>query len=181
MSWGVGSRRGWRARWASIVGLLVLGLLGVVPLARAGTGDGQLLSPGAFGTIDFGDRVLYQLDGSRCTRDAVHVEVTTTRSVVGPNSMPAVDPLAPDTCVGRAPVPPEATVRATGWDAGDPITIAIVSAHSRIPLLYERLEAEYATKEAGSPTVVAPAVRDQRGGKRDRAVEMNTGDVIGLG
>ena len=138
-------------------------------------------TPGSGGVVDLGDRVAYRLAGSGCTRETVRVTVTTRRAVSGRWSRPAPDPLQPGTCVGVASVPTERAVRATGWDAGDRLAIALVSKHDSVRLQYQRLELEHARPAAGSPQVVTPQVKDPRAGARDKAVEMGTGDVLSLG
>src|SRR2546426_1033987 len=113
---GPGMQRGIRA---VAVSLLVLGSIGLAPVARATTPDSTLVAPSTFGTVDFGDRVPYRLVGSTCTADSVRVDVAATSVVQGAASQPVADPQAPGTCVGFAAVPSEAAVRTTGWSEGD--------------------------------------------------------------
>ena len=146
-------------------------------------GHSRIVSPGSWGPVDFGDQVEYRLQGDHCTNDGVRVEVTGAdrAPVRGRVSAPVPDLLHVGTCVGIVAVPAERAVRRSGWDSGDPIDITLVSRHDRVPLRYGRIELEYGRTAAGAPQVVTPAVRDTRGGKRDRAVQMSTGDVLALG
>ena len=160
--------------------LLSAGLVVVsAPLVLASSP--AFVTPGSGGVVDLGDRVAYRLTGPGCTHDLVRATAVTTRRVEGAASRPAVDPLQPDTCVGVATVPTERAVRATGWDAGDALSLALTSRGATVPLVYQRLELEQAKPVAGAPKVVTPAIKDPRGGKRDKAVEMSTGDVVSLG
>ena len=172
----------WRGRRAVVVAVALA--LGATPAALALSGDRtRIVSPGSWGPVDFGDQVEYRLQGDHCTDDRVRVVASGGKrdAVRGDASQPVRDLLHPGTCVGVATVPAERAVRRSGWDSGDVIDLALVSEHDRVPLRYARIELEYARVAAGAPKVVTPAVRDPRGGKRDRAVEMNTGDVVGLG
>jgi len=147
----------------------------------ASAGSPTFATPGSGGVVDLGDRIAYRLTGKACHRDLVRAVATTRRHVVGASSKPVRDPLQPSTCVGVATVPTERAVRASGWDAGDRLAITLVSRHDRVPLQHQRLELEHARAAAGSPAVVTPAVKDPRGGARDKAVEMAVGDVVSLG
>jgi hypothetical protein len=155
----------------------------VTPVAFASSDRSRLVSPGSWGPVDFGDQVEYALQGDHCTDDRVHIVVTGSDrpAVRGPQSRPVRDLLHPGTCVGYVEVPSERAVRRAGWDSGDPIDISVVSHDDQVPLRYQRIELEQAKVSAGAPTVVKPAVRDPRGGKRDRAMEMSSGDVVSIG
>jgi hypothetical protein len=59
--------------------------------------------------------------------------------------------------------------------------MTLTSRRDSVRLQYQRLEAEHAKAAAGAPKVVTPQIKDPRGGRRDKAVEMSTGDVISLG
>jgi hypothetical protein len=61
------------------------------------------------------------------------------------------------------------------------VSITLVSKHDQVPLRYERVEAAWGNAVAGSPTVVTPSVADPRAGVRERAVQMQTGDVLDFG
>ena len=159
--------------------LSAVALLVGAPLALAA--QPSFVTPASGGVVDFGDRVAYRLTGGACTDDTVKVVVSVRRDVGGASSRPAVDPLQPSTCVGIATVPSEKRVRAAGWDAGDRLAVALVSRHDSVQLQYQRLEVEHARPAAGSPTVVTPQIKDPRGGVRDRAMELATGDVVSLG
>jgi hypothetical protein len=174
-----GSR--WRGRWVYAVAAAVA--VAVTPVAFASADHSRLVSPGSWGPVDFGDQVAYTLQGEQCTADRVHVEVSGAKrpTADGPASYPVADLLHPGTCVGYVDVPSERAVRRTGWDAGDPIDIAVVSHDDRVPLRYQRIELEHGKAAAGAPKVVKPAVRDPRGGKRDQAMEMSSGDVVSIG
>ncbi|MDP9182626.1 MAG: DUF1080 domain-containing protein [Actinomycetota bacterium] len=162
--------------------LLVAATLLVVGAPLALASAPSFVTPGAGGVVDLGDRVAYRLSGSGCTQDAVRINVSTPRGAVnGGMSRPARDPLRPGECVGVAAVPTERSVRATGWDAGDRLAVALVSQRDRVRLQYQRLELEHAKPAAGSPHVLTPQVKDPRGGVRDKAMEMAIGDVVSLG
>jgi hypothetical protein len=172
----------WRGRHAVVLAVAVA--LGATPAALALSRDHvRLVSPGAWGPVDFGDQVQYRLQGEHCADDQVRIVASGGKraSVRGSVSQPVRDLLHPGTCVGVATVPSERAVRAGGWDSGDVIDLAVVSDDDRVPLRYQRIELEYTRAAAGTPKVVVPAVRDPRGGKRDRAVQMDTGDVVSLG
>ena len=154
-------------------------VVGAAPLARAASSS--FVTPGSGGVVDFGDRVGYRLTGAGCSQELVRIAVRTSRTTYGPASTPLPDPLHPGSCVGVAGVPSERAVRASGWDAGDKLAIELVSRRDSVPLQYQRLELEHAKVAAGSPHVVTPEIKDPRAGKRDRAVEMATGDVMSLG
>lgn len=171
-------------RWRPTVAASVAVALVAGPLALAGSaGTAHFTSPGSFGAVDFGDRVLYRLQGAACVRDAVHVAVTGTgrRTVRAAASRPARDPLDRGSCVGIVTVPSEGAVRRAGWDAGDPLEIVLVSKHDRHPLRYQRVEVEYGRRVAGAPQVMPATVADPRAGKRDRVLQMTTGDIVSLG
>src|SRR5260221_4086582 len=157
-------------------------LSALAPMARAAGGP-QFRTPMSWGTVDFGDRVAYRLDGTGCERAQVMVRVGggSRADAVGPTSRAVGDPLAPGSCIGLVNVPSEAAVRATGWDAGDPITVRIVTDHDEVPLRYQRIDVDRGTAAAGSPTAVKPAVHDPRAGARDAAMSMSSGDRGSLG
>src|SRR3954454_21220264 len=102
----------------TVTPLTVLGAL--VPLAHASSGP-QFSAPLAYGTVDFGDRVQYRVDGSNCAGVPVQVHVggKGRADALGSLSHAAADPLAPGSCIGIAAVPSEAQVRGTGWAPGD--------------------------------------------------------------
>lgn len=172
------------SRRSLALALVLLGVgVGVVvtPLALADP-PARFTAPLPGGTVDFGDRVLYRLAGTGCATEAVRVEVLVpTANVPGIPSTPAVDPLAPGTCVGVVKIPSEADVRGAGWDAGDPIAIDVVSQADRVALRYQRVEVDLGTPVAGAPVVVTPTVADPRGGAREKAMSMSTGDVVSIG
>ena len=170
-------------RRAVLAGLLLVGLVGVPTIARATSSPAGFVAPGSFGAVDFGDQVQYRLSASHCTRDAVRIEASGKgrTPVRGQASRPVRDPLDPTTCIGRATVPTERAVRQTGWDAGDPLDLALTAGTVRQPLRYQRIELEHSKPVAGTPTTVTPPTRDTRGGARDRAVQLDTGDVVSLG
>jgi hypothetical protein len=165
-------------RRVALLGAAALVLV-AAPLALASSPS--FVTPGSGGVVDLGDRVAYRLSGATCAADRVRVVVTTGRAVSGAVSHPAADPLRPGSCVGVARVPTERAVRASGWDAGDRLTVSLVSHKDSVRLQYQRLELEHARAAAGTPAVVTPAVKDPQGGRRDKAVEMSTGDVVSLG
>jgi hypothetical protein len=173
-----------RSRRAIAIAVVVA--LSATSAAVASTSGGsrhaRLVSPQSWGPVDFGDQVAYRLRGDRCTDDTVRVVISATghATVRGAASRPVRDPLTAD-CVGVSTVPSERAVRRTGWDAGDPIAVTVVSDGDRVPLRYSRIELEHGRIAAGAPRMVTPQVRDPRGGKRDRAAEMSTGDVVGIG
>jgi hypothetical protein len=141
-----------------------------------------LVAPGSYGVVDFGDRVRYALLGEDCRDDHVRIVVTAGRAdgrAVSYGSPPTGSPVAPDSCAGTITVPTESKVHETGWRQGDPIDIAVVADHSRVPLRYVRLEADQAKPAAGQPTVVPAA--DPRSPKTDKAMLMAPGDAIDLG
>ena len=154
-------------------------LIAGAPLALASSPS--FVTPGSGGVVDFGDQVSYRLSGGACTREEVRITATAGRAVTGTLSRPVRDPLKPDTCVGIATVPTERSLRATGWDDGDRLALALVSGDDRVDLQYQRFEVEYAKPAAGNPKVVTPQIKDPRAGKRDKAVEMAIGDVVSLG
>lgn len=164
-------------------GLAAATLVAGASLSGAAPRPAGLVAPGSHGPVDLGDTVRYTVRGPACTRDPVRavVSVPGRRDVVGPVSRPARDPLEPGACVGHVRVPVEAAVRRGGWDAGDRLEVSLRAGRLRLPLRYQRLEVEHAAVAAGTPTVVTPAVRDTRGGARDRAVELDTGDALALG
>jgi len=166
-----------RTRTALLLAAAVV-VAGAPPALAAGP---SFVTPGSGGVVDLGDRVQYRLAGGECVGERVQVVVTTRAAVKGAASRAVRDPLHPGSCVGIASVPTERAVRATGWDAGDRLSVALVSRHDRVPLQYMRMELEWAKPAAGSPTVVTPAIKDPRGGRRDKAVEMGMGDVVSLG
>src|SRR4051794_35079273 len=170
-----------RGRWMFAVAVAVA--VTVTPVAFASPDRSRLVFPGSWGPVDFGDQVAYALQGQYCSLHGVHVEVAggNRPTASGPVSYPVVDLLHPGTCVGYVEVPTERAVRRTGWDSGDPIGISVVSHDDQVPLRYQRIELEQGKVAAGAPKVVKPAVRDPRGGKRDRAMEMNSGDVVSIG
>jgi len=173
-----------RTRFSRVVARACAGALLALSLApSAHAAAAQFTAPLTHGTVDFGDRVLYRLTGATCAADAVTVEVSGAgRPVVsGPVSVPVADPLALGSCVGIATVPTEAQVRTSGWDAGDPIAIDVVSTGDRVELRYQRVEVDEGTPAAGAPVAVTPAVQDLRSGKRDGAMSMSTGDVVSIG
>ena len=153
--------------------------LAVAPLANASTGN-DLISPGAYGTVDFGDTIRYELAGPTCAQDTVQVVVTAGAELAGAPSTPAPDPLWPGRCEGHAVVPSEADVRGGGWTAGDAVEIRLESSASAVPLRYERFELEHGQLPAGK-TPVEATIADPRAEPGDRVVELATGDVIGLG
>src|SRR3954470_15752633 len=166
----------WRGRPVLVVAVAVA--LSATPAAFAlSNGHSRIVSPASWGPVDFGDQVEYRLQGDHCTDDRLRVAVTGAQraAVRGRVSVPVPDLLHVGTCVGIVAVPSERAVRRVGWDSGDPIDVALVSRHDRVPLRYERIELEYGHAAAGAPEVITPAVRDTRGGKRDRAVQMSTG------
>src|SRR4051794_29470995 len=146
----------------------------------------RLVSPAANGPIDFGDRVAYRLEGPSCNGEKARVVVVagpSGKEVQGTQSTARPDPLAvAAACAGAVVVPSEAVVRkATGWDQGDPIAISVASGDSHVALRYERVEIGLGKAVAGSPTFIAPKPVDPRGGKREKAVQMNTGDAVDIG
>jgi hypothetical protein len=171
-----------------LTGALLAGVA-ISPVAWAGAPSTRFVMPGSYGTVDFGDRVPYRLQGATCAKDLVKVVVTTqlnaagapTRTTSGPASKPRRDADAPGTCTGLASVPAEAAVRQTGWQEGDHIAITITSKADQVPLVYQRVHTAFAKVVSGSPTVVTPTVQDPRAGAREKAVEMHTGDAISLG
>jgi hypothetical protein len=175
----------WRGRRSLAVAVALSMAAGPAAVASTSGRASQprLVAPGSWGPVDFGDQVEYRLRGGECTDDGVRVTVTGggRPAVRGAVSRPVRDLLHVGTCVGVVAVPSERAVRRSGWDAGDPIAITVVSGHDRVPLRYERIELESGRSAAGAPQVVTPDVRDPRGGQRDRAVQMTTGDVMALG
>jgi hypothetical protein len=124
------------------------------------------------------------LAGGECTSDAVRAAVTAGPQAVrllGAVSTPRPDPLAttPGVCAGTVQVPTEQQVRAAGWAWGDAISISVISLHSTIPLRYSKVEVDRGTPVKGSPVVVT--AKDPRGGPRDKALKMTTGDVVDIG
>src|SRR5688572_15281004 len=109
-----------QARRAALIAASVLIGVGILaPVARAGGGL-RFTAPLSNGTVDFGDRVLYRLEGAGCAGAKVEIQVAAGDPVgvaVGPTSHAAKDPLTPGSCVGIAQVPSESTVRkATAWE-----------------------------------------------------------------
>src|SRR3954451_14280478 len=154
-----------------------------VPALAASSGGPRLVSPLSDGPVDFGDRIVYRIVGAGCDVDAVRVVVTAgpaSSHIVGATSTPRPDPTAtdPDTCAGVVQVPNEAAVRAAGWAPGDAIDIKVESLHSTAALRYSRVEVDRGTPVKGKPTVVAS--NDPRGGPRDKALKMKTGDIVAL-
>jgi hypothetical protein len=164
----------------TVVPLTVIGLL--APVAGA-SGGPRFTAPLSWGSVDFGDRVLYRLAGSGCvgTPVRVHVGGGGRPDAVGPVSTAAADPLSAGTCVGIAQVPSEAQVRATRWAPGDPLTVRVVSPADSVSLRYQRIEVDQGTPASGKPTAVTPPVRDPRAGPGDKAMSMSTGDVVSIG
>jgi hypothetical protein len=177
-----------RAVGAALLGSSMLIAGGAVSQSFAGP-TARLVSPGSYGTVDFGDRVPFRLAGSGCAVETVRVSVSQPHraTVWSPRSRALPDPLALGECEGVVTVPSERQVRASGWDEGDDLTIELVSPAGRVPLRYQRLEVEHGKAVVtgdpvlGGPKVVTPASKDPRGGPRDKAVELNTGDVLSLG
>jgi hypothetical protein len=169
---------GMKGRWVALLcASLVIALGALAPIARAG--GVRLVAPTAYGTVDFGDRVLYRLEGAGCIGRFVHVHVDAGSGTDGPQSKAADDPLVAgtDRCVGTAQVPAEAQVRAAGWDAGDHIGITVVSDDGSVPLRYQRVEVDRASHEL--PLIQSG---DGRSGVRDQAVVMSMpGDSVALG
>jgi polyvinyl alcohol dehydrogenase (cytochrome) len=160
----------------------LLAVSGVPQLARTLSGS-VFAKPLDWGTVDFGDRVLYQLEGSGCVGEQVAVVVGGggRAEAVGESSAAAADPLQPGACVGIATVPDEAAVRSTGWDDGDPIEIRLESSDDAVTLRYQRVEVDLGQPAAGAPVSETPPVADPRGGANDEAMTMSTGDVVSLG
>ena len=166
--------------WALVAALLAVS--GVPQLARTLSGS-VFAKPLDWGTVDFGDRVLYQLEGSGCIGEQVAVVVGGggRAEAVGESSAAAADPLQPGACVGIATVPVEAAVRSTGWDDGDAIEIRLESSDDAVTLRYQRVEVDLGEPAAGAPVSETPPVADPRGGANDEAMSMSTGDVVSLG
>ena len=168
-----------------LVGLTAAGVKALSPLAQA-SDPSRLVAPAANGPVDFGDRVAYRLAGTTCDGDTARVVVragTAGKEVLGAQSTARPDPLAVSGgCAGAVVVPAEGTVRkATGWDQGDPIAISVVSGTSEVALRYERVEIGLGTAVAGTPTFAAPNPTDPRGGRREKAVQMGSGDAVDIG
>src|SRR5436305_3953156 len=167
---------------AALVGVSVKALS---PRVRA-SDPSRLVAPAPNGPVDFGDRVAYRLEGPSCDGDSARVVVRAGpggQEVLGAQSTARPDPLATSAaCAGVVVVPFEATVRrATGWDQGDPIAISLVSGSSEVSLRYARVEVGLGKAVAGSPTFVIPKPADPRGGQREKAVQMNSGDAVDIG
>ena len=169
-------------RLAAAASLLIAAAV-TLPAIAAGTSGPRLVSPESYGPVDFGDRVAYRLVGSGCEQDAVRIALTAgpnAAHLLGAVSTPRPDPLAtgPGVCAGAVQVPKEQQVRAAGWAPGDVIDISVVSLQSSVPLRYSRVEVDSGRRSAGSPAIVAS--HDPRGGPRDKAMKMTTGDVVAI-
>ena len=162
--------------------LLLAAVTSTVLVQQASAAPARLVQPLDWGTVDFGDQMSYRLEGPRCFRDRVVVQVRggSRGAAVGPVSKPMADPLEGG-CVGKVTVPSEKAVRKTGWDAGDLLDIRIVSRHDDARLVPHRLEVEHGKHVVGAPIAEIPPVRDPRGGAKDKALSMSTGDVVSLG
>ena len=179
---------GWRRVLLVVVVLVALtaaGFKALSPLAQA-SDPSRLVAPAANGPVDFGDRVAYRLAGTTCDGDKARVVVRAGAAgdeVLGTQSTARPDPLAESGgCAGVVVVPAEGTVRkATGWDQGDPITVSVVSGTSEVALRYERVEIGLGKAVAGTPTFAAPKPADPRGGRREKAVQMSSGDAVDIG
>jgi hypothetical protein len=186
---GFGGRQMNARRVTLLAASVVMGLGLLAPVARAG--GLRFLAPLSNGTVDFGDRVLYRLEGAGCNVAKVEIRVASPdhADAVGRPSHAARDPLAQGSCLGIAEVPSEAAVRATGWDDGDRITIEVSAGDAKTPLRYQRVEVDHGTPAPGygNPTLVRPhklaeAGRlDPRTSDRDAVMSMSTGDVMSLG
>src|SRR3954454_9627250 len=88
----------------TVVPLTVVGV--VAPIAGAASGP-HFAAAFSWGSVDFGDRVLYRLAGVSCvgTPVQVHVGGSGRADALGPLSQAAADPLTPGACVGVAQVP----------------------------------------------------------------------------
>jgi hypothetical protein len=155
------------------------------PLAHA-SDPSRLVAPAPDGPVDFGDRVAYRLEGPSCDGETARVIVragAANKEVDGAQSTARPDPLAASpACTGVVVVPTESAVRkATGWDQGDPIAISVVSGTGQVALRYERVEVGLGKAVAGSPTFVTPQPADPRGGRREKTVQMNSGDAVDIG
>src|SRR4051794_3231114 len=141
----------WRGRPVLVVAVALA--LTATPAAFAlSDGHSRIVTPGSWGPIDFGDQVEYRLQGDHCTGDRVRIVVSGAdrAAVQGRVSAPVRDLLHVGTCVGIVAVPAERAVRRSGWDSGDPIDVALVSRHDRVPLRYERIELESGRAAAGA-------------------------------
>lgn len=172
-------------RVALIAASVIIGVGILAPVARAGGGL-RFTAPLSNGTVDFGDRVLYRLEGAGCAGAKVEIRVggDGRPEVAGPTSHAARDPLAPGSCVGIAQVPSESAVRQTGWDDGDRLEILVLSKDAPpVALTYQRVEVDHgeAVPEHGALTVGPPSVPDPRSSARDAVASMQTGDVVKLG
>src|SRR5205807_8945733 len=67
------------------------------------------------------------------------------------------------------------------WDQGEPIAISLVSGSNEVSLRYERVEVGLGKAVAGSPKFVDPNPADPRGGQREKAVQLNSGDAVDIG
>src|SRR4051812_15185304 len=162
-----------------LAALTGVGVKALSPRAHA-SDPSRLVAPAPNGTVDFGDRVPYRLEGPSCNGEKARVVVragAAGKEVQGAQSTARPDPLSVSAaCAGAVVVPSESAVRkATGWDQGDPIAISVVSGDNQIALRYERVEIGLGKAVAGSPTFAAPNPEDPRGGAREKAVQMNSG------
>ena len=154
-----------------------LAVLCLAAVAAPPAGAAKLAST-VHGAVDIGDPVRYTMKGKRCERVKVRARLTTASTrIKGPVSRPLH--AARGGCVGIARLPEFFALRATGWEQGDPLEIALVSRAGRVPLRFARMEVDLGTPAAGTPEIV-PA-EDQDTGERDMAVAMDPGDAMALG
>jgi hypothetical protein len=170
-----------------IAASVVMGLGLLAPVARAGGGL-RLTEPLDWGTVDFGDRVLFRLEGAGCAGGMVDIRVGGggRPEAIGPVSRAALDPSRPGSCIGVAQVPSESAVGATGWKPGDRIDIRVVSKDDDAVLRYQRVEVDHGELTLAEPGVPAipsevASVPEDRRAPTDESVAMSTGDVVSLG
>src|SRR5439155_22263 len=83
--------------FVALAALTAAGLKTLSPLAQA-SDPSRLVAPTSSGTVDFGDRVAYRLEGPSCDGERARVVVragVAGREVLGTQSTARPDPLAP--------------------------------------------------------------------------------------
>lgn len=153
---------------------LLLALLLAAP-AQAAT-----LTSFEHGAVDLGDRVAYRVHGKGCEKVMVAVRVVAgpdDRIVSGRRTTPRRS--RGGGCRGIAAVPGFDATRATGWEQGDRLDVALVSKAGTVALRYARMEADRGEPAAGTPEIVPAGDEDTI--ERDRAVALDPGDAMSLG